>query len=122
LINKRKTFLITSNKNFKKVSYFKNKGFKVILINGLNSKIDFKLMFRKVYKLGYARVFFETGLTFLNTLLNYKLINNLYILQNKINLKKMGMNNISSHILKKTKLINKVNINLNDDSLYKIKF
>ena len=71
--------------------------------------------------LGYSRVFFETGLTFLNSLLNYKLINDLYILQNSMMLKKNGLNNVSSQLLKKLKL-KKIMINLNCDNLYKKEF
>ena len=46
-------------------------------------------MFQYVYQLGYCRAFFETGLTFLNVLLNYKLLNILYVFQSNIMLKKM---------------------------------
>ena len=122
IINKRKTFLITSNVNIKKTTYFKKKGFKIIFVKSLSNKNDFKLMLKQVYKLGYCRAFFETGLTFLNTLLNYKLINNLYILQNNIKLNKNGLNKNSFQYLKKIKLNNKINVNLDNDSLYKIKF
>ena len=79
-------------------------------------------MLNKLYELNYCRVFFETGLTFLNTLLNYKLVNDLYVFQNKKKLKKNGLNNSSSKYLKKIKLNNKININLKDDSMYKKKF
>ena len=45
-------------------------------------------MFQNIYKLGYSRAFFETGLTFLNSLIKYKLLNNLYVFQNNKILKK----------------------------------
>ena len=122
LIKKRKTFLITSTKNRKKINFFKNKGYIIIFIKSLNSLGDFKKMFKIVYKRGYSRAFFETGLTFLNILLKYKLLNNLYVLQNNINLKSNGFNNSSSQYLKKIKLNKKINVNLNNDKLYKKEF
>ena len=77
---------------------------------------------KKLYKLGYCRAFFETGLTFLNSLLNLNLINNLYIIQNNKMLRKDGYNNTSSKYLKKIKLNKKIHINLNNDNLYNKKF
>ena len=122
LANKRKTFLITKKENVKNVSFFKKKGLKIIFLESLQSKMDFTIMLQSIYKLGYCRLFFETGLTFLNSLNNYGLINNLYVLQNNKKLKKNGLNYISSNFLKKIKFGKKINVNLNNDSLYKIEF
>jgi diaminohydroxyphosphoribosylaminopyrimidine deaminase / 5-amino-6-(5-phosphoribosylamino)uracil reductase len=122
IARKRKIFLITIRDNAKKVNFFKKKGFKIILVNSLSSKKDFKKMFQYVYKLGYCRAFFETGLTFLNVLFKYKLLNILYVIQSNIMLKKIGLNNSSSHYLKKIKLNKKIKINLINDSLYKKEF
>ena len=119
---KRKTFIITYKKNIKKISYFKKKGIKFLFIKSLNSKIDFILMLSLIYNLGYCRPFFETGLTFLNSLIKFKLLNNLYVLQNSKKLKTKGLNNVSVKYLKKIKLNKKINVNLNNDSLYKIEF
>ena len=82
----------------------------------------FKKLFQYVYQLGYCRVFFETGLTFLNVLLNYKLLNILYIFQSNIMLKKFGLNNSTHHYLRKIKLKKKIKINLINDSLYRKEF
>ena len=79
-------------------------------------------MFKKIYDLGYSRALFETGLTFLNSLIKYKLLNNLYVFQNKKNLKKDGLNNNTYRYLKKIKLNKKIKVNLNNDSLYKVNF
>ena len=79
-------------------------------------------MFKFIYKLGYCRAFFETGLTFLNTLLKFKLVNNLYIFQNNIKLKKHGSNNCSIRLLKKINFNKKIKTNLNDDTLYNKEF
>ena len=122
LASKRKTFLITKEDNKKKLNFFNRKGFKIIYIKSLKSKNDFKTMFKQIYKLGYSRAFFETGLTFLNTLLNYKLINDLYVFKNNKMLKKNGSNNSSSKYLKKIKLNKKIKINLKNDSVYKKEF
>ena len=122
LTNKRKTFLITNKKNSEKVVFFKKKGFKIIYIEPLKTKNDFKLMFKRIYKLGYCRAFFETGLTFLNSLLNSKLVNNLYVLQSDMLLRKNGLNNSTAKYLKKIKLNKKIRINLNNDSLYQKEF
>jgi len=119
---KRKTFLITRVNNAKKLNFFKKKGFKIILLNSLSSKKDFNKLFQYVYELGYCRAFFETGLTFLNVLLNYKLLNILYVFQSNIMLKKIGLNNSTPHYLKKIKLNKKIKINLINDSLYKKEF
>lgn len=122
IIKKRKTYLVTREINKNKISFYKKKGFKFIFIKSLSNKNDFKLMLRRIYKLGYSRAFFETGLTFLNTLLNYKLLNNFYIFQSNKKLGNYGSNNNSTEHLKKIKLNKKLKINLKTDSLYHIKF
>ena len=122
IINKRKTFLLTKNINKNKVNLFKKKGFKIIFIDSLDGKNNFLKMFQYLYKLGYSRVFFETGLTFLNSLIKHRLLNNLYIFQNNNKLKKSGSNNDSLKHLKKFKLKKKIKVQLNNDSLYKIEF
>jgi len=122
ITRKRKIFLITAVNNDKKINFFKKKGFKIILVNSFSSKDDFKKMFKYIYQLGYCRAFFETGLTFLNVLLKYKLLNILYVFQSNIMLKKNGLNNTTPHYLKKIKLNKKIKINLINDTLYKKKF
>jgi diaminohydroxyphosphoribosylaminopyrimidine deaminase / 5-amino-6-(5-phosphoribosylamino)uracil reductase len=120
-LKKRKTFLITYKKNFKKALLFKKKGYKVILIKSLVDKHDFHLLFKKLYKMGYARVLIETGLTFLNSLIKNKLINELFIFKSSKRLSKKGKNNTTLKYLKNisSRLIS---INLNDDKLYKKEF
>ena len=110
MTKKRKTFLITKNKDKNKISFFKKKGFKVIFLESLANEKDLKLMLQNVYKLGYRRAFFETGLTFLNSLIN------LFIFM------LIGLNNNSIKYLKKIKLTKKICVNLNNDNLYKIEF
>ena len=47
IARKRKIFLITIRDNAKKVNFFKKKGFKIILVNSLSSKKDFKKMLKE---------------------------------------------------------------------------
>ena len=101
LVKKRKTYLITTKKNLKKTFYFKKIGYKIIFVNSLESKNDFKLLFQQLFKLGNGRVFFETGLTCLNTLINFQLLNNLYVFKSDTALGKNGFNNDSIEYLKK---------------------
>ena len=118
-----KNFFLFQSKVYKnKISFFKKKGFKIIYINSLNTKDDFKTMFKLFYKLNYCRIFFETGLTFLNSLLNYKILNNLYVFKSTLMLKRNGLNYSPSNYLKNLILNKKIIINLDGDSLYKKEF
>ena len=121
LITKRKTFIVTSQKNKKKILSYKKLGYKIIFVKGLNNKKDFDLLSNKIYEKGYSRVLIESGLTFLNFLLNFHLINVLYIFKSNNKLSKNGKNNDTIANLKKisTKFIQ---INLNDDKLLKKEF
>jgi len=122
LAYKRKTFLITNKINKDKTTFFKRKGFKIILVDSLKTKNDFKFLLKYIYELGYSKVFFETGLTFLNVLFKKKLLNNLYLFKSNNKLVRNGLNNASNTLLKKIKLTKKVKVNLKDDSFYKIDF
>ena len=121
LITKRKTFIVTNRNNKKKISIYKKLGYKIIFVNRLKNKKDFKLLSNKIYKKGYSRVLIESGLTFLNFLLNFHLINVLYIFKSNNKLSKNGKNNDTTANLKKisTKFIQ---INLNGDKLLKKEF
>ena len=121
LLKKRKTYLITNKNNSRKTLAYKKLGYKIILINNLNNKKDFYTLYKTIYKLGYARILIETGLTFLNSLLKDKLINELYIFKSDYKLGKSGKNNDTS------KYLNKISpklqaINLNGDKLLKKDF
>ena len=117
IIKKRKTYIVTKKSNLKKISLYKTKGYKFIFINSLKDKKDFISLYKKIYKLGYSRIFLETGLIFLNTVIKNELINNLYLFKSNKNLRKTGKNNISPNFLKKIKF-KKISINLNDDKLF----
>ena len=93
ILKKRKTYLVTYKTNIKKAQIFQKKGYKIIFINSLVDKDDFNLLFKKIYQMGYSRILVEAGLTFLNSFLKYRLINDLYIFKTNYNLKKKGKNN-----------------------------
>ncbi len=117
----RKTFLITSKNNFNKTLVFRRLGYKIIFINKLEDRSDFNLLFKKIYKIGYSRMFIEAGLTFLNSLIKNKMIHDLYVFKSNIKLGNNGKNNDTSVYLKKinSKLLT---INLNGDKLLKKEF
>ena len=117
----RKTFLITSKNNSNRTSIYKKLGYKIIFINKLEEKSDFNSLYKKIYKIGYSRMLIETGLTFLNNLIKYEMIHDLYIFKSNKKLGKNGKNNTNSNYLKK---INSkpLTINLNGDNLLKKKF
>ncbi len=122
LLKKRKTYLITLKKNFKKIFKYKKLGYKFILINSLESKQDFSKLFKRIYKIGYTRLLVESGLTFLNCLIKNKMMNDLYIFRSNNNLGKNGKNNDTTEYLKKSFLSKEVTINLNGDKLFKKNF
>ena len=121
MLKKRRTFLITHIKNKQKAKIYKHKGYKIIYINSLKSKKDFNLLYKKLYKIGYSRIFVESGLIFLNTLIKNKLINDLYVFKSNNILGKKGKNNATSKYLKNISL-KLIPINLNNDKLYKREF
>ena len=119
--NKRKIFIVTSILKSKKISYLKKIGIKIILIKSLKNKNDFINLFKILKKYAYNRILVESGLIFLNELLKNKLIFNLHMFQSSIKLGKKGKNNTSNNIIKKLKLKKRIKVNLNGDSLYKVK-
>ena len=120
-LKKRKTFLITCKSKVSKSLVYKKLGYKLIFINKLEDKNDFNSLYKKIYKLGYSRMLIETGLTFLNSLIKNKMINDLYIFKSNKILGKNGKNNNTSSYLKKNHL-KLLSVNLNGDSLLKKEF
>jgi diaminohydroxyphosphoribosylaminopyrimidine deaminase/5-amino-6-(5-phosphoribosylamino)uracil reductase len=121
ILKKRITYLITYKSNIKKAQIYKKKGYKIISITSLKNKIDFILLFKKLYKMGYSRVLVESGLSFFNTLIKNRLINELYIFKSNKKLKKNGKNNTTLKYLKNIQA-KQISINLNNDKLYKKEF
>ena len=123
--NKRKIYIFTTVNNTSKENFLNRKGIKVIKFFKNNKKeFDLKKIFYTIKKFGYNRVFVETGSTFLSQLLKFNLINNLYLFKSSKKLFSKGQNNSSLlHVKKvKTSMHNKVQVNLDGDSLYKVNY
>lgn len=121
LSRKRKTYIFTMSKEKKKISFFRKKKVKVINIRGLNNKKDFKILFKKIFKIGKGRVLIETGLVFLNQLFKFKLINDLYLFKTNTPLRLKGHNNINANFIRKLKLNNLIRVNLGNNELFKLR-
>ena len=121
LTEKRSTIIVTESKNKKKISFFKKKKIKFIFTSQLKNKKNFDFLIKRLFKLGKRRILVETGLTFLNQLLNMKLINNLYLFRSNFMLKTYGYNNAEVNYIKRYNLNKPINVNLENDKLYKIK-
>ena len=119
LINQRKTYIFTSSKNKKKISYFKKMKIKIIQFDYLYKKNDFENLFKTIFLLGKRRIFIEAGVIFLNKLIDFELINNLFIFKSNIILKQRGIGKFKSP--KKIRKSNLVNVNLDNDNLYKVR-
>ena len=88
----------------------------------MNTFQDYKKIFDVLKKRGYSRFFVEAGLTFLNFLMDQKIVNNLYIFKTNYKLKNNGKNYSSNSILKKIvlKKNSRIKVNLFGDKLYKV--
>ena len=120
--NRRKIFVVTTVTKNRKISFLKRKGVKMIYIKSLESKNDFKSLFKTLRNYNFNRIIVESGLIFLNKLIKNNMIFNLYLFKSSNTLNKMGKNNISNRFIKKIKLTKKINVNLNGESIYKVKF
>ena len=117
----RKIFLITSKKNKLKENFLKKLGIELIFIEKLDSKDNFKKLFKIIKELGYNRLLVESGLVFLNSLLKHKLIFNIFVFKSSVSLLKNGSNNTTNSYIKKLNLNHRVKVNLHGDNLYKVK-
>ena len=117
---KRKIYLVTTCNKNKKLEFFKKKGIKIINLNSLNCRKDYLFFFNHLHKLGFSRIFIETGLSFLNYLINNNFVNNIYIFKSNDKIKQSGLNYDSSYLIKKMKFNKKIKVNLLKDKLYKV--
>ena len=119
----RKFIIITQNSESLKEKYFKKIGVNVIKLKKLNFSINKKYnIFLYLKKLGFNRILIECGVKFTNEILKNNLIKNFYLFKSPIKLKNNGKNNSNSSLIRNFKLTykNKVKINLNGDSLYRV--
>ena len=119
----RKIFIFTHTNNKVKENFFKKIGVEIIKFNKTNNlKKDLSEVYFCLKKLGFNRILIESGAEYTNEVLKHKLIENFYLFKSPLKLKNRGRNNINPHLIRKLKttIKNKVKINLNGDSLYKI--
>ena len=112
---------MTIKNDLKKISYFKRQNVKIIKINRLEEKEDFLKLLNKIYKKGKRRILIESGLSFINSLIKFNFIYNLYIFKSNNNLNIYGSNNASPELIKKFKVKNKLKVNLSGDQLFKVR-
>ena len=123
-IKRRQIYIFTTVNNRSKENFFKKKGFKIVkFTETISEEKDLKTILFKIKKLGFNRIFFESGITLLNKFLKYKLIKNLYLFKSSKNIVSYGCNSSSFFNIKKVKRFskNQVKVNLKGDSLHKIK-
>lgn len=120
----RKIYIVTCANNKSKENFLKKKGVKILKLKYYKYKdINLKKIFIILKKLGYNRIFVESGGTLLNLLVGEKLVKNLYLFKSSKNLSSNGRNNSDLLNIKKFKLFKKdqVKVNLFEDKLYKVK-
>ena len=121
LLDKRKTYIVTTNNNKDKIQYLRKRKIQVIKLIQLNNKNYFNIFFKKLFKIGKGRILIETGLILLKKLIKFNFINNLYMFKSNELLKAKGFNNCNNIFIKKLKLKKNINVNLQSDKLYKIR-
>ena len=114
----RKIYIFTTKNNKTKIKWLKKNNVKVFIFKKMTTKDDFKKLFKFFIKMRFSRIFIESGLTFLNFMINIKFINYIYIFKTNLNLKQNGFNNSSNSLLKKIKLKNKLKVFLDNDMAY----
>ncbi len=120
ILNKRKSYILTTSKDKKKINYFKKKKINIIQIKCLSKKDDFIILLKKLFNLGKRRLLVESGLRFLNQLINFRLISDIYVFKSNKKLSYNGINNGSLNFLKKNIIKKKINVNLYEDTLSKV--
>ena len=119
----RKIFIFTQTNNNMKEIFFKKIGVNIIKLKKTESlKNDVSEVFFLLKQLGFNRILVESGVKYINVILRFNLIRNFYLFKSPHNLKNNGKNNTKSDLIKKLKdsIENKIKVNLNGDSLYKI--
>jgi len=119
----REIFIFTESNNSIKEKYFKKIGINIIKLKKSHKlKGDVSEVFFFLKQLGFNRILIESGIKYINEVLKNNLIRNFYLFKSSFSLRSNGKNNTKSNLIKKLKttIKNKVKINLNSDSLYKI--
>ena len=120
-----KTIILYNKNNKNKIKRFKKFGVK--LYKSPLDKIgnlDLFQCLKKVKKLGYERIFLESGLKLTKSFLNNDLVDDFELFISNNNLKKNGKSNIKNYLKKyfknKKTMINKVNLNGDKLITYKL--
>jgi len=119
----REIFIFTQTKNLSKEIYFNRVGVNIIkLKRSDNLKNDISEVYFFLKQLGFNRILIESGIKYINEVLRYNFIKNFYLFKSSLSLKNNGKNNTKSTLIRKLNgtIKNRVNVNLNGDSLYKI--
>jgi diaminohydroxyphosphoribosylaminopyrimidine deaminase/5-amino-6-(5-phosphoribosylamino)uracil reductase len=119
----REIFIFTQTNNNTKELYFKKMGINIIkLKKSFNLKNEVSEVYFFLKQLGFNRILVESGVKYINEILKHNLIKNFYLFKSSSKLNVNGKNNAQAKLIRKlkTSIKNKVKINLNGDSLYKI--
>ena len=124
--NKKKNTLLFFNKvDHVKIKNLKKKGIKIFK-TPLNEKKNLDLLFilKIIKKLGFSRIFLESGLKLNKSFLEMGLISEFYIFYSNKELKKNGKNSIKKYFKKfiENKKKSEVKVNLFGDNLISYKF
>ena len=113
--SKGRTFIFYNKKNIKKIQLLKKLGIKTykIPINETGN-LDLKEVLFKTKKLGFSRVFLESGIKLVTNFLKMNLIDdfNLFISNKKIKINGSGnfKNSFMKYLNKKNKRVEKINL------------
>ena len=96
---KHKTIIFYNRDNMKKIKLLKNLGVKTYKISiDKNEDLDLKKVLIKARKLGFSRIFLESGLKLARNFLKENLVNDLKIFISNKKLRKNGMCNIKKKL------------------------
>ena len=115
------TYIITNSKKKNKISFLKSKKIKIINMYEKNKFFSYKDILMELKRRGFNRILCEAGFKTSKSLLDNKLVHNLYVFMSKKKLGKNGIKSFKSQ-LRHLKAYKKVfyNINLYGDKLYKL--
>jgi len=89
--NKNNTIIFYKNADNSRISIFKKKGIQLIKSNLINNKyFDFKLILKKLYKIGCRNLLVEGGNDLSKHIINKKLFNQFYLFKSSKNLSKLA--------------------------------
>jgi len=123
--SKYNTIIFYTNSNTKKINVFKKMKVKLIKIDtNLNDHFDLQKILLVLKKIGYSRIFLESGINLFNSFLIKKLVDEIQIFVSSKKINKSGSSKINNYVkllLKKKSLT--INVNLFGDKLksYRVK-